>query len=59
MSGVAVIGVDRPEHAVERLASKGIVVRSLPDPQAVRASIHAVNTETDVDRLVDSLRREF
>jgi selenocysteine lyase/cysteine desulfurase len=58
-SGLVTIDVDRPEHAVERLASKGIVVRSLPDPQAVRASIHAVNTETDVDRLVDSLRREF
>jgi selenocysteine lyase/cysteine desulfurase len=58
-SGLVTISVDDPETTVERLASEGIVVRSLPEPAALRASIHAVNTETDVDRLADSLRQAF
>ena len=49
-SGLVTVGVEDPASTVERLADDGIVVRSLPDPAAVRASVHAVNTEREVDR---------
>ncbi|MFC6758145.1 MULTISPECIES: aminotransferase class V-fold PLP-dependent enzyme [Haloarcula] len=58
-SGLVTIDVAAPAEIVERLASEGIVVRSLPDPSAVRASIHAVNTEQEVDQLADALAEEF
>jgi selenocysteine lyase/cysteine desulfurase len=58
-SGLVTIDVEQPEATVERLRSEGIVVRSLPDPSAVRASIHAVNTAQEVDRLADALAEEF
>jgi len=58
-SGLVTVDVERPDATVERLRSEGIVVRSLPDPSAVRASIHAVNTEREVDRLADTLAEEF
>ena len=58
-SGLVTIDVAEPEATVERLASEGIVIRSLSDPPAVRASIHAVNTETEVDRLADALAEAF
>jgi len=44
-----------PEAAAERLVEEGIVVRSLPFPQAVRASVHAFNTAEDVDALLGAL----
>jgi selenocysteine lyase/cysteine desulfurase len=53
------VDVNDPNETVERLASEGIVVRSLPRPSAVRASIHAVNTEREVDRLADALTAAF
>ncbi|MFB6305256.1 MAG: aminotransferase class V-fold PLP-dependent enzyme [Haloferacaceae archaeon] len=46
---------ESPERTVERLAEEGIVVRSLPYPDAVRASVHAFNTAADVDALLDAL----
>lgn len=58
-SGLVTVAVDDPTATVERLAAEGIVVRSLPDPTAVRASIHAVNTESEVDRLATALADEF
>lgn len=58
-SGLVTIDVDDPEATVDRLASKGIVVRALPEPDAVRASVHAVNTRTEVDRLLDALESEW
>jgi len=58
-SGLVTIDVDDPAATVERLAADGIVVRELPSPNAVRASVHAVNTATDVDRLLDGLEREW
>ncbi len=58
-SGLVTIDVDTPEATVERLASEGIVVRALPTPNAIRASIHAVNTESDVDRLLEALESEW
>jgi len=58
-SGLVTVDVPNPEATVERLADTGIVIRSLPDPSAVRASIHAVNTETEVDRLAEELSTSF
>ena len=58
-SGLVTVDVDDPEQTVERLASEGLVVRSLPEPSAVRASIHAVNTETEIDSLATELNAEL
>jgi selenocysteine lyase/cysteine desulfurase len=46
---------ESPEQTVERLADDGIVIRSLPYPEALRASVHAFNTADDVDALLDAL----
>ncbi len=46
------------EQAVTRLWEEHrIVVRWLPKPRAVRASVHAFNTEGDIDALVDAVKR--
>ena len=58
-SGLVTIDVDDPATTVERLAADGIVVRALPSPTAVRASVHAVNTANDIDRLLDGLEQEW
>ncbi len=58
-SGLVSVAVDDPAATVERLAEEGIVVRSLPDPAAVRASVHAVNTDEEVDRLARALDAEW
>ncbi|MDL0127646.1 aminotransferase class V-fold PLP-dependent enzyme [Halobacterium salinarum] len=58
-SGLVTIDVADPEATVDRLASEGIVVRALPTPDAVRASVHAVNTHTEVERLLDALESEW
>jgi cysteine desulfurase/selenocysteine lyase len=58
-SGLVTVDVDDPERTVERLASEGVVVRDLPEPDAVRASVHAVNTEAEVDRLARLLEAEW
>ncbi|ADB61953.1 aminotransferase class V [Haloterrigena turkmenica DSM 5511] len=54
-SGLVTIDVEDPESTVERLSDAGIVVRSLPDPDAIRASVHAFNTPEDVDKLLEAL----
>jgi len=54
-SGLVTITVDDPESVVERLANEGVRIRSLPEPAAVRASVHAFNTKQEVDALVDTL----
>ncbi|MFC6615426.1 aminotransferase class V-fold PLP-dependent enzyme [Halopenitus salinus] len=58
-SGLVTIDVDDPAATVERLASEEIRVRDLPFPEAIRASVHAINTEDDVDRLLDALSAEW
>ncbi|ARS90083.1 aminotransferase class V-fold PLP-dependent enzyme [Natrarchaeobaculum aegyptiacum] len=54
-SGLVTIADDDPEATVDRLAEEGIVIRSLPYPGAVRVSIHAVNTEAEVNRVLEVL----
>jgi cysteine desulfurase/selenocysteine lyase len=58
-SGLVTIDVDDPEATVARLAEEDIVVRALPEPNAVRASVHAVNTRTELDRLLEALEPEW
>ncbi|ERH13857.1 MAG: hypothetical protein J07HB67_00110 [halophilic archaeon J07HB67] len=53
-SGLVTVDARDPQATVERLAAAGITVRSLPN-NAVRVSIHAVNTAREVDRLADAL----
>jgi len=54
-SGLVTIDVDDPEAVVETLVADGIRIRSLPEPDAVRASVHAFNTEAEVDALLAAL----
>jgi len=54
-SGLVTFAVDDPEATVERLAEKDIYVRTVPDPDAVRASTHAFNTADEVDELLAAL----
>jgi len=54
-SGLVTFETDEPTATVERLADEGIVVRSLPHPDAVRASVHAINTAEDVEQLLAAL----
>lgn len=56
-SGLVTISVDDSEATVERLADRGIVVRSIPGlgTDAIRASVHAFNTPADVDALLEAL----
>ncbi|GAB3695029.1 aminotransferase class V-fold PLP-dependent enzyme [Halorubrum pallidum] len=58
-TGLVTIDVDDPEATVDRLAEEGVVVRSLPRPDAIRASVHAVCAESEVDRLVEALDEEW
>ena len=58
-SGLVTVDVPDPEATVERLADEGIVIRSLPDPDAIRASIHAFNTAEEVDALLAALSAEW
>ncbi len=54
-SGLVTIDADDPAATVDRLAERGIVVRPLPTPDAIRASIHAFNSERDIDALLEAL----
>jgi selenocysteine lyase/cysteine desulfurase len=54
-SGLVTVAVDDPDATVAALMDRDVVVRSLPDPDAVRASVHAFNDESDVDALLDGL----
>ncbi|AWB28023.1 aminotransferase class V-fold PLP-dependent enzyme [Halococcoides cellulosivorans] len=55
-SGLVTIDVDDPEATVERLDAADIRIRSLPTPEGtVRASIHAVSTAEEVDRVATAL----
>jgi selenocysteine lyase/cysteine desulfurase len=54
-SGLVTFEADDPSALVDRLADRGVHVRSLPHPEAVRASVHVFNTAADVDALLDAL----
>ena len=46
-----------PSEAAARLAAEGIVVRSVPRPQALRASVGFFTDEGDLARLGAGVRR--
>lgn len=54
-SGLVTIDVPDPEQTVDQLRSDGFVIRSLPYPEALRVSVHAVNTPDEIDALLDAL----
>ncbi len=54
-SGLVTFTAENPEDLVARLREEGIIIRSLPEPAAVRASVHVFNTTDDVDRLLAAL----
>ena len=54
-SGLVSVVVDDPGAAIDRLAERGIVVRSLPAPEAIRVSVHGVSTEAEIDAVVNEL----
>jgi cysteine desulfurase/selenocysteine lyase len=54
-SGLVTFDAEGPVATVDRLADEGIHVRTLPAPDAVRASVHVFNTEADVDALLSAL----
>jgi selenocysteine lyase/cysteine desulfurase len=51
-SGLVAIDDDTPERTVERLAGHDVQVRSIAEPDAIRLSIHAFNTESDIRRFL-------
>jgi len=54
-SGLVTIDVAEPDAVVDALEAEEIRIRSLPEPEAVRASVHVFNTEAEVDALVSAL----
>jgi len=54
-SGLVTIDVDNPESVVTTLADHDIRIRSLPDPEAIRISVHAFNTAEEITQLLDGL----
>jgi selenocysteine lyase/cysteine desulfurase len=56
-SGLVTIDVDEPDAVVETLEAEHIRIRSLPEPDAVRASVHAFNTTEEVDELAAALEQ--
>jgi selenocysteine lyase/cysteine desulfurase len=54
-SGLVSFTAEDTEATVQRLADAGVVARSLPHPDVVRASVHVFNTREDVDALLDAL----
>ncbi|MFB6267153.1 MAG: aminotransferase class V-fold PLP-dependent enzyme [Halodesulfurarchaeum sp.] len=57
-SGLVTVRVSEPEETVERLEERDVVIRSLPLPEAVRVSIHAVNTREEIERAAEALFSE-
>ena len=53
------IDVDDPSTTVDHLKEANIVIRSLPDPDAIRASIHLFNTQEDIETLLTELKNTW
>lgn len=58
-SGLVTVEVSEPETVVETLDEDGLKIRSLPLPDSVRVSIHAVNTADEVDAAADALQTRW
>ncbi len=58
-SVLVTIDVDASSDTVDRLRDDGIVVRALPSPNAIRVSVHAVNTAAEIDAFLDALADDW
>jgi len=54
-SGLVPFETADPEETVASLEADGIHIRAIPEPEACRASVHAFNTEAEVDALLAAL----
>lgn len=54
-SGLVSFAVDDPERFVEQVGEDDIVLRTIPSPECVRASVHAFNTADEVDALLEHI----
>lgn len=54
-SGLISFDVEDPDGFVERVGDDGIVLRTLPSPECVRASIHVFNTVEEIDALLSHI----
>lgn len=60
-SGIVAVADDTPEETVERLADHDIRVKPIANPDAIRLSVHAFNTEADIRRFLsvyEEIRQE-
>lgn len=58
-SGLITINVDDPTTTVERLKESNIVIRSLSDLDAIRASVNVFNTEENIETLLAELKNTW
>lgn len=54
-SGLVSFRIEDPQRAVDNLRSQDIYVRSIPLTDALRVSLHAFNTEGDIDAFLAAL----
>lgn len=54
-SGLVTVHADDPDATVDRLAEAGVQIRSLPAPNTVRVSVHAINSSADVSAVLEHL----
>ena len=57
-SGLVAFEVPEPEETVTRLQERGITIRALPYPSAIRLSVHAVSTREEIDTVAAVLADE-
>lgn len=46
-----------PQELESLLEERGIFVRSMKEPKSLRASVHYLNTEDDIERLLEAIRQ--
>lgn len=54
-SGLVTFEVPDPDGSVERCKQEGIILRTVPPLESVRASIHVFNTAEEVDALIEAI----
>lgn len=59
LSGLPTVSVENPKSIVETLEEQGVSVRSVSVPNAIRVSVHAPNTEADLEGLIEVLEQTW
>ncbi len=54
-SGLVVLETTTPQATVDRLDAAGIKIRTIPNADAVRVSVHVFNTPGDIDTLLETI----